>query len=357
MTRNLDLLRALVADNQESVHRLLADPAAEPAAFLAFAHRHQLGAFVYTAVRRAGADTLLPPALRRAAKAAWLLDRAPSERAVCELPELAALLERGGVGALFLKGPLLAKRYYGTLEARAVQDLDILVRSDDLARVEALLLDGGYHRQFRVPVSRRLARAFAHHFEYRRGAVPLDVHWALHRHFSVALEYERIWATATAVDLDGRSYPATSDEYEILLQILGVMTDLQVGKLTARPLVDLVHMLAAVESTIKWDVFMAARRREHVLRPTAFVLALVLDVLDCHDRFATLHACLSPMRETLPPTSLGRDALLGSRSLDVGQKLLALRIYEASLAASIGWWMLSLPVRLVVYGTQRLTGP
>lgn len=353
MTRNLALVRSLVAMDADAVRQALLDPDTDLAAFFGFVHRHQLGAFSYVSLKRLGLAERLPAPLLRAAKAAWLLERAPTERALALLRDLGPLFERGGVRVMFLKGPLLAKRYYASLDARNVADLDVLIREPgDLRKVEAVLLQAGFEPAFRVPLSRTLAHVFAHHFEYRRGGVPLDVHWALQRHFSFNINYDRVWATAAHVDLEGHTFLATSDEYEIVLQVLGVITDLQVGKLTLRPLVDLIHMLNTVGGSIDWQSFLAARERERILRPTAYVLKLALDVMERCSDFADLCAAIAPTLRELPPTALAHRALLASRPLDFGQKLLALRIYDAPLIASLGWWLVSLPVRMTVYGVM-----
>jgi hypothetical protein len=202
-------------------------------------------------------------------------------------------------------------------------------------------------------VSKRLGYFFAHHFEYRRGTLLLDVHWALQRHFTFDIDYDRLWSTPALVEMAGRTFRTTSEEYDIVLQIVGVLTDLQVGKLTLRPLVDLIHMLKTVDGSIDWQEFLSVRKRERILRPTAFVLALALDAMGCRAEFRDLGAALAPTIKTLPPTALAHSALLASRPLDLRQKLLALRIYEAPLAASLAWWLVSLPFRMAVYGAHQ----
>jgi hypothetical protein len=62
---------------------------------------------------------------------------------------------------------------------------------------------------------------------------------------------------------------------------------------------------------------------------------------------------LEAHRDALPSTAAARRAVLESRPLDLGQKLLALRIYETPLAASVSWWLVSLPFRVAAYGITR----
>jgi hypothetical protein len=76
-------------------------------------------------------------------------------------------------------------------------------------------------------------------------------------------------------------------------------------------------------------------------------------VLDCGDEFTELASLLESRPESLPPTAPAFRAIMQSRPLDFRQKLLALRIYESSLPATLSWWLLSLPFRLSVYGFTR----
>jgi Uncharacterised nucleotidyltransferase len=349
----LVLLRSLTRGDAEAVRQSLSDAATDTAGFLRFAHRHQLGTYAYWRLHQLGLTGQLSSSIRAAAKAAALHQRLVNDRLALQLRELSELFERTGVNVLFLKGPLFAQRFYGTVDGRGMADIDILIRTPDVDRVETLLLANGFESALRAPVGRRLSRYFAHHFEYRRNDLPLDVHWALQRHFSFAIDYPRIWQTAARVGFDGRTYLATSDEYELVLQILGVLTDLQVGKLTLRSLVDIYQILRKVGATLEWREFFSWRARERILRPSLFVLAVALDVLECRDEFASLAALLEAKRRSFPPTRLALRAALQSRPLALGQKLLALRAYEAPLVAAAGWWLVSLPVRLAVYGVTR----
>lgn len=353
---HLALLRSLVKPDVAAVRDALSDPKTDLIGFLRFAHHHQLGAYAYWTFQQLGVTGELPARTVAATRASSLVERRRTERQVRQLRDLADLLDRHGAQVLFMKGPLLTQRFYGSLDARGFSDLDILIRSpDDLDRIEAMLLDDGYEPAFRVLTSRRLSRYFAHHFEYRRNGLPLDVHWALQRHFTFAIDYAHIWATFSDVTLQGRSYRATSDEYELVLQIVGVLTDLQVGQLALRSLVDIHRVLKTVDSTLDWAAFFSRRQRERILRPCLYVLAVVLDVLDCRDQFATLGRLLEPRLSSLPSVRLARRAVLESRKVDVGQKLLAFRLYESSLVAAFSWWLVSLPFRFAVYAGSSAT--
>lgn len=353
---DLALLRATVREDADAIRRALTDPSADVAGFLRFAHRNRLGDFVYWSLRRLGLTGELAPEYLAAAKANALLERMRQEELLAELARLGEIFRVSGVRVLYLKGPLLAQRFYGGLEGRAAADLDLFIRGRDLGRVERRLLEAGYLPAFRVLLSRRLSRYFTHHFEYRRKGLPLDVHWQFQRHFTFAIDYGRVWAGASRTEVRGREYEVVSAEYELVLQILGMLTDLQVGKLALRSLVDIQRILRTMDPVTDWGEFLAQRERERILRPTAYILALVLELLHCEDQFPILRDGLAPTLRGLPSTDLGVRAALESRPLSAGQKLLALRIYESPVAASLSWWLLSLPFRLAVYGVTRDAG-
>lgn len=354
MTQQLAVLRALLRDDADQVRRGLTRNDPEPTGFLRFAHRHQLGAFVYFALQRLGLSPLLPRPVLVAAKASALRERTRIEALTALLLELADLSDAAGLDLLFIKGPLFSKRFYGDVAARGVADLDLLLHdSADLPRLDHLLRAQGFARVTHLPIGRRLTRLFAHHVEYRRDALPLDVHWVLQRHFTFDIDAQRIRDTAVRVRLGERDYPTTADEYELVLQALGVITDLQVGKLTLRPFVDIYQILRCLNGSFDWPSFFERRAEEKIRRPTIFALTLTLDVLACRDLFPDLAAQLAARRTSAPPTAPALAAVLHSRPLAWRHKLLALRTYETPLPAALAWWLLSLPFRLAIYGVTR----
>ncbi|MEZ5101821.1 MAG: nucleotidyltransferase family protein [Thermoleophilia bacterium] len=349
VSRELALLRHLVRGERDPLATDLADPALVQSLLLV-ARRHRLASYAYARLRELGLVPLLPPPLATAAKATALLEQRRVEQLAAELGRLDGLATAAGVPLLFLKGPLFAQRYYGSVDARGVADLDVLVR--DPAALEPVLLAAGYRRAFRVPVTLRIGRAFAHHFEYERGDVHVDVHWALQRQAGFRLDHGRVWSTATEVELAGRRYAAASDEVELVLQLLGLVTDVQVGKLVLRTAVDVRQLLAAVGGGIDWDAFAAARERERILRPCVYALRATHDLLDERPADPALARLLDRPLRGLPPVELATRVALGG-PLGPRERLRALGVYESGRPVSAAWWAVSLPARLAVYGLTR----
>ena len=64
--------------------------------------------------------------------------------------ELRDAFSARSVDLIFLKGIFLAQRFYGSVDARASNDLDLLVRRPDSARAEKLLRAAGFQQRSRI---------------------------------------------------------------------------------------------------------------------------------------------------------------------------------------------------------------
>ncbi len=177
------------------------------------------------------------------------------------------------------------------------------------------------------------------------------MHWALQRHFSFRFEEERIWRDAWRVRFGDLECRAISDEYQLVAQILGVLTDLQVGKLTLKPFVDMYWIIEQLDDQMDWEEFFLVRRRERLFAISVYALALFLRLLDCAEDCPRLAATLDRFRDARScPDASAMLHVLRSDRLATRQKLAALRLYETSLPGALGWWLVSLPFRLAVYG-------
>jgi hypothetical protein len=346
----LGLLRAVVRRDPDALERGLSAPELDPGAFMRFLQRHRLLGYVYLTLGQLRLAGLLPAAVREGAKRSYSRQFVKNEQHATELARLLVRLEREGMQVLTLKGLPLAQRFYGDLSARSIADLDLLLRrQEDLERVERLLLGAGYVPMFGTLLGRRLSMRFTHHFAYRKARIAVEVHWVLHRHPSVRIDHERLWRESACMDLRGVACRAASAEYEMVMQVLSLHADLQVGKLALKPFVDLYQILKACPDTLNWDAFFRRRRQEGVGASSAFFLSLLLQMLDCGADFPRLADHLRHVRFSPGELAVGWDAVLRSDARDPRHKLVGLRLYDTSPAAALGWWALSLPFRLAVY--------
>src|ERR1700688_812677 len=122
-----------------------------------------------------------------------------------DVVRLTALLERGGVEPLALKGPALAVSAYGALALRQFTDLDLLVRKSEVARAAAILRDEGYAPRPGYALD-DLDRPGTFEIALTRtGALTeIDLHWRLiPPYFPLSLDGEDLWRRAVRVDIEG----------------------------------------------------------------------------------------------------------------------------------------------------------
>src|SRR6266849_189367 len=163
-------------------------------------------------------ENLVPPEIRQA-----LVDRQRAQIffSLRLTAELFCILDRftsAGIGALVVKGPVLAVRAYGDPAMRAYGDLDLLVRQRDIRRATELMSVAGYAPA--VPLSAIDAGKIPGQYFFSGPDSKLIVE--LHndrtlRYFPRRLPLEDFFARKISVRLDAHEVPALSVEDEFLL--------------------------------------------------------------------------------------------------------------------------------------------
>jgi hypothetical protein len=275
---------------------------------------------------------------------------------VDELWALADTLESAGIDFTLLKGLYFADRYCGGIGNRFSWDLDVLVRREDAARVDRLLRRSGYFRRSAVVLSRALTARFTHAFDYgnERPRFSVDLHWLLSRHPSFRVDYDALWDSREPYDLLGRRFQVLSHEYEVVSNALSTFRDIQRGAIRLRAFVDLYRVLEAADAEIDWAGFLERRRDERIAGVTANVLALLLDLFSCADRFPGAAATVARASDLLvaPPDGAARG-LFEPGPGALSNRAWTASIYECSRAQVAAWWLVSLPFRMAVYRSGR----
>ena len=118
-----------------------------------------------------------------------------------------------GIRAMSIKGPVMARALYGDPGLRPAEDLDLLVRPQDLDGAGAVLTDFGYAIDGRTSWNGELP--LLHHRCVHPGGMPaIELHWRIHW-------YEAAFASAmlkrAEPDGDGLLRAAPADELAALL--------------------------------------------------------------------------------------------------------------------------------------------
>lgn len=315
--------------------------------FYSFVRRHAVAAYLYSVLEDMRLLSALPSELERSLAAVSDQQEARTDRLLPEIHRLRDQFASRALDVIFLKGPFLSKRFYGDPERRSYGDIDLLVRDrGDLMRSHALLREAGYTRRSIPLLGHHAAMRFVYHFEYRAERAKIDLHWCLRSHFSYAIDYDRVWATAETERLEG-DFRVLSAEYVILLLALSILGDYQKARVRLKFLLDLYMILGTVGDGADWEAFLDERRREGVSKICATVLDLTLSILDCRQEFPKLASTLLQRGDLVERAALADPEEFIEWSGKVRDKMRnhiwTFRLHEGGMARSMGWRLLTEP--------------
>jgi hypothetical protein len=187
------------------------------ARLLLLAEEHGVTAHLTTHLRRLEAP-FVPPEIKQE-----LLDRQRAQvvltlRLMAELFRILDSFTSESIGAMVIKGPVLAVQAYGDPAMRSYGDADLLVRQRDIRRATELMIAAGFTPA--VPLSAIDAGKIPGQYFFSKPDSKLIVE--LHnnltlRYFPRRLPLEDLFARQIHVRLDGHEAPALSIEDELVL--------------------------------------------------------------------------------------------------------------------------------------------
>ncbi|MEE2777808.1 MAG: nucleotidyltransferase family protein [Acidobacteriota bacterium] len=267
--------------------------------------------------------------------------------------DLHVWLTAAGFEHLFLKGPLLAHRIHGGFERRSVSDIDLLVARGAVDRVERELFARDYKVRYGTLLGRGISRVFTHHFAYASERQTLEVHWCLVRESGVRVDMDAVWAHRGAVDFRGASLPVPSLETSLLIQVLGVAKDLELGSLTLRSFVDVYALARVLGTTFDWRSFLELLSQQGAGRLAVVVLELTLRLMECRAELSPLTAAVEERLDSMPRLQWDHPTMglevFGLQPPALRNKRILFPLHRGGASAAWAWWTLSYPFRKAVY--------
>lgn len=348
------LLAQLIGREHEAFAGALRHDPERVARFAQLVASHGLQLFVFSELMRSPVRASLPRPWLDELKAAYVAQWAAQDRLVHGLTELSSMLA-GRHEFILLKGPYHALRFFGGVSRRQFADVDILIERRDLAAVERLLLESGYERKSNLVLNRAVTAWFTHALDFAKPGMAVDLHWSLSANAAYSLDYEAIWRQRQTFVLRGQTFFVLSDEHEIVFSLISIFKDLERGAARLKAFVDLYFILVALNGGMDWRRFLDNRRRERLLLVSVSVLALLLELFECAERFPELAAAVAGERARSKRSSAEPADLLNAPEGALRNKLWAANFYECSRLRVFLWWLVSLPFRLAVHAPGRYT--
>lgn len=165
-------------------------------------NRHRITPYLYHHLRTVHPDVPIPPGIVGKLRQGHLDNAARNLRLYGHLGKILQLLRGNDVPVIALKGAYLAERVYAHRALRYLGDLDLLVRNDDLTKVDALLLGMGC-----IPMlANRIVGPDNNEFVYEmpRRDLSVEIHWSiLPPQFPFPIDTEGQWRRARPAVLAG----------------------------------------------------------------------------------------------------------------------------------------------------------
>ena len=164
--------------------------------------RHGITPLFYHRLRTFHPDIPIPPNVMGRLRQAYLDNAARNLRLYDNLHKVLKILGRDSIPVIVLKGAHLAELVYGNRALRFMGDLDLLVRKDDLMRVDALLLEMGCT----PTVNNRIVGKDNNEFVYimPKRDVSLEIHWSiLSSMFPFTIDTDGQWERSRPVLIAG----------------------------------------------------------------------------------------------------------------------------------------------------------
>ncbi len=316
--------------------------------FYTFLVNNSLAVSMFDLCRLPLVKTRVPERIQEHSKFLYFQQWTKNEFLWQETQRLKQVLDEASVDTIFLKGVILADRFYGNMEKRAIGDIDILIKEQDIAKAHHALITNGYVRNSRVFLNDTLCMYFTHHYAYSKKNVDLDLHWALSRHLSYRIDYNQIWHNRQQWQCKGNCFDVLPKEYELVLQILSIFKDAQLGTLHVKSLLDAYVIIRKSVHEIEWPSFLENRRQEGLFLITLNVLNLITSLLTEYD-FLELKHVLQDNKKSLCPLPHLEWHKNTSWQSKINNKRWGWRLYDSHPAKSVLWWAASLPFCFAVY--------
>jgi len=235
-------------------------------------------------IRKQGIEELIPADTRRELSDRYLANLKRNLSIIGALRTILADFEKSGIPCMVLKGIALAEHIYPDIALRGMSDVDIMVKKEDLFRVDELLSLRGY-----TPADSTVSRAvnnpagYLASLDYRSiepSPLTLHVHWHPVNSsvpaavFAERIDVSRLWENASDVSVAESRVRMLKPEHLIIYLCEHA---LRIGHSFDRLILvcDIVHTLRTFEGVIDWDFLVKESRLFNLSRLVYHGLSIV----------------------------------------------------------------------------------
>jgi hypothetical protein len=188
-----------------------------------------------------------------------------------QIQTAADALEAASIPYALLKGPALARTVYPHAALRQSNDVDLLVRRDDVIAAEAVLYDLGYlspHREFHT-------RPHAYHQEFSPppgNGIPLELHWSLDCGYRLGPDGWADNAIGRRISFESADLHAHTLSQVDHLLYLGLHHGFQHVGLRLDQIADISGLVTGTPNPTEWNGIVSRAKTSRLLLPLRFAV-------------------------------------------------------------------------------------
>jgi len=138
-------------------------------------------------------------------------------RMTAELIRIIKLLEENDIEALAFKGPALAKLAYGDVTLRQYGDLDILIKTQDIAKTIELLTKDEYIPEITLPEATQKTFFACVNVIGLEKAIRVEIHWELvSKNYAIDWEEDELWKAKDITNINTAIIPTLNYNTHLL---------------------------------------------------------------------------------------------------------------------------------------------
>ncbi|MEH1965196.1 nucleotidyltransferase domain-containing protein [Nostoc sp.] len=190
-----------------------------------------------------------------------------------ELLNLLKLFQSHKIPAIPFKGLVLAISIYDNLAMRQFSDLDILVKQQDIVKVQELLIT----QKYQLESDSGWQQIFVHS---QKPEVVVDLHWELTplHYFPFKLpDFETLWQRSKFLTLKGESIIDFSSDDLLIILAVQVARGVNEGKGSLAQICDLAELFR-IQQTLNWEQLLQQVSSLELKRPF-FISLLIVNTL------------------------------------------------------------------------------
>jgi hypothetical protein len=254
--------------------RLTPVSAVEWSRVVGLAEQHNVAPLLYDNLRRM--HMAFPDEITGRLKQAFLQNMGRMMAVFHDLSDLLRLLQENDIPVIVLKGAYLAEAVYKNIGLRMMGDIDLMVKKDDLMRVDKLLLAYGC-----LPEEHsRVVAKDQHHFRYLLpgSRILLEIHWTIiDPTLPLRIDVETLWSRAQPVTL--AHAPALTLAPEDLLLHLCLHTACHTYEMRLSMICDIKQVVWRFGTELNWQEIGAHARQWGAVRAVYVMLRLAQELL------------------------------------------------------------------------------